>query len=338
MLIRNLCHSILILMLLFAAPLCAQTGKYLEQDSARFRVFYYAKDAGVVQELWRTLRARITIVEHDLGLALADTVTFVITPDQKEWARLTQGAPLWTNGLAYAERGVAILKSPSFGLRYGPFPTTAVHEYVHLLLHAGAPQAQIPRWLDEGLAQVLSGQLDYVETTMLARAALANRLHSFDQIEGLMGMNAVEARQGYAESAVAVQLLQLRYGISGLSNLVHELRAGKDFDAAFSQLFGVAPGTFENQYMAYVRSTYKLTLFSDTDLWVPAAFVILVLAAGFMMWRRRKKIFARWVEEERRARQEQRETWPPYEVNYTIIRSRKADDEDEGTPDEGGPK
>ena len=242
---------------------------------------------------------------------------------------------MWTNGLAYAQRGVAILKSPGFGLQYGPFPTTAVHEYVHLLLHAGAPHAEIPRWLDEGLAQVLSGQLDYVQTNVLARAALANRLHSLSQLEGLMAMNSAEAQQGYAEAAVAVQLLQLRCGTSGMSNLVHELREGRDFDEAFTRLFGMSPGLFENQYFAYVRNTYKLTLFSDTDLWVPGAFVCLLLLAGVVMWRRRKKTLARWVEEEMRARHEHGETWPPYEVNYTIIRSRKSGEGEENPPDAG---
>ena len=86
--IRNLCHSVFIAAaLLFAVPLRAQTaGKYLEQDSARFRVFYYAKDAGVVRELWQTLRMRIPAVEQQLGLALTDTVAFVIAPDPRDWA------------------------------------------------------------------------------------------------------------------------------------------------------------------------------------------------------------------------------------------------------------
>ncbi len=343
MLIRSRYHRlrgrlayVLLLVLVLSVPMHAQPRQhgYVEQDSGRFRIRYLPKDAGVVRELWHVLRTRIPVVEQDLGLSLADTVTFWIAPDEREWARLTQGTPLWANGLTYSERGIAILKSPSFGLRYGPFPTTAVHEYVHLLLHAGAPRAMIPRWLDEGLAQVLSGQYDYVETAVLARAAAVNRLHSLSQLENMLAMSGPEARQGYAESAVAVQLMQSRYGMSGLSNLVHELRTGRDFDESFAKIFGISTVSFESQYFAYVRSTYRLTLLGDTELWVSAAFVILILAAGTVAWRRRKRTLERWQDEESKSHGPPRETWPPYTVNYEIIRSRQSGDDDEGSPDE----
>ncbi|HEY3294498.1 MAG TPA: peptidase MA family metallohydrolase [bacterium] len=308
----------------------------MEQDSARFRILYSTKDAGVVRDLWRVLRERVPVIEQNLGLALGDTVRFIIAPDQMEWGRLTQGTPLWANGVAYSERGIAILKSPSFGQQYGPFPTTATHEYVHLLLHAGAPRAEIPRWLDEGLAQVLSGQFDYVESAALARAAAANRLHSFRQLESMLAMSGLEARQGYAESAVAVQLLQLRYGMSGLSNLVHELRTGQDYDEAFARIFGVSSGSFENQYVAYIKSTYRLSLIGDTELWLSGLFVLLVLAAGTAMWYRRRRTLAKWKDEEMGTHGGPRETWPPYIVNYTIIRSRQGEEEDtsQGKPTE----
>lgn len=317
--------------LFFALPALARTteGPYFHQDSARFRVYYRAEDAKVVRGLWRTLREQTPIVEQRLGLSLMDTVSFVVAPTEKEWSRLTEGAPLWANGIAYPQRGMAIVKSPRFGLPYGPLPVTAVHEYVHLLLETGAPRAEWPRWLDEGLAQVLAGQLDYMDNAVLARAAAARRLHSFRQIEGLMAMSAPEARQAYAESAVAVQLLQNRFGISGVSNVVHQVRSGQPFDEVFVTVFGLSPGAFESEYLAYVQRTFRLSLISDTQVWVPVLFVVFVLAAGLAMWRRRKRVIERWREEEARGAATPGEPGPPpFTVNLTVVRGRIHSEED----------
>jgi hypothetical protein len=343
MLIRKLSHRYLLSLLLFLAAAAALWAapppqQYQRQDSADFRVFYMPEDAKVVRGLWETLHQRVPEVENRLGLALADSVAFIVTPNQQEWGRLAQGTPLWANGVAYAERGYAVLKSPRFGSQNGPLPVTAVHEYIHLLLHAGAPRAEIPRWLDEGLAQVLAGQMEYVDTEVLARAAAANRLHTLWQLEGLMGMSALDARQGYAEAAAAVQLLQTRFGISGVSNLVHELRKGKRIEDVFPSIFGQPFSAFENDYENYVKNNYRLTFLGDTQLWVSVIFIVLVFAAGIMVWLKRRRTLAKWSEEDNRSAVPMGDVPPPpYTVNYTIIRSRLEDERKDADEDDHPP-
>jgi hypothetical protein len=335
---RRLFLTVLATALLVTSSLFAQSrsAEYARQDSGRFRVFYFPPDAGVVHELWQTLQSRVPTVERSLGLGLADTVAFIIAPNEQEWSRLTSGAPLWANGLAYPDRGFAVLKSPRFGLPYGPFPTTAVHEYVHLLLHAGAPYAAFPRWLDEGLAEVLAGQFDYLDDALLGRAAFANRLHSFDGLDGLMGMSASDARQGYAESAVAVQLLQKKFGLAGVSNLVHDLRAGEPIDQAFPKIFGIGLGAFESEYRDYVKRNYRFAFLGDTELWTAGAFVFLFLVAGVAVWFRRRRTLARWEEEGHREGQTPTGD-APYTINYTIVRSRLHEEGGEQKPEEPEP-
>lgn len=306
-----------------------RAADYLRADSARFRIVYCPEDEGNVRVLWDVLRREIPLVEGRLGLAIADTVTFVITPDEREWGRVTAGAPLWANGIAFAERGVAVLKSPRFGLPYGPLGSTAVHEYVHLLLHTEAGGADLPRWLDEGLAQVLAGQIWYRDDAILGRAVTWGRLHSLRQIEWLMSMRDAEARQGYAESAVAVQLLDSRFGMAGLANLIHVVRQGGDFDQAFATIFGMPPGQFDREYQDYIRGAYRFSIFSDTELWISGLFVILVLGAGFAAWRKRRRVKDRWADEDRLHHEPASEAEPPpYQIDYTVVRGRMRDHTD----------
>ena len=333
MLIRKVLLSLLITMLFVYSSALAQSraNDYIRQDSSRFRVVFCPEDAGVIPQFWQTLRERVPTVELQLGLSFRDTATFVITPTEREWFRVTQGVPLWANGIAYPERGVAILKSPRFSIQYGPLANTAIHEYVHLLLQSGNVDAEYPRWFDEGLCEVVAGQMSFMDHTLIGRAVTAGRVHTFWQIQHLMAMPQQEAQLGYAESAIAVQYLIERFGWSGVGNLVHTLRQDVPFEEAFARTYGLSLVTFEQEYQAFLRQTYKLSWLSDTEIWVSALFVIAVFAAGFAAWRRRKRKLKEWEEEH---------TTPhvtvsgdvPYVINYEIVRSRKADEEESGEP------
>ena len=318
-----------------ATALFAQSREadYLRQDSARFRVVYCPEDVGVVPQLWQVLSQRVPTVELQLGLSFKDTAAFVITPTEREWYRVTAGAPLWANGVAYANRGVAVLKSPRFSIQYGPIGATAIHEYVHLLLESGGVEAGYPRWFNEGLAEVVAGQLSFMDHTLVGRAVTAGRLHSLWQIQHLMAMPAPEAQLAYAESAIAVQLLVEKFGWSGVGNLVHAVRQGVPFEDAFVRTFSQTIGTFESEYLAHTQKTYKLSWLSDTEIWVSALFVLAVFAAGTAAWLRRRKTLRRWEEERAGMTSFSNDpNAPPYIINYEIIRSRKEDeqaDEDE---------
>lgn len=333
MLIRNPLPKILLIATLFCVVCASASGQsrekdYISQDSSRFRIWYCPEDEAVVRDLWKIFHSRIPLLELQLRLSLSDTVNFIVTPSKEEWQRLTGGAPLWANGIANPQRKVAVLKSPRFSIQYGPLANTAVHEYVHLLTQTGAKDMDLPRWLDEGMAEVLAGQLEFMSHVQLGRAASANRLHSLWQIQHVMAMPEQEAQLAYAESAIAVELLVSRFGWPGVANLISALRQGTPFDEAFSRTFGVSVGMFESEYIAYVMKSYRLSWLMDTEIWVSALFVIGVFAAGFAAWRRRKKTVRKWEEEQERTTTGETNP-PPYVINYEIIRGRKDDEEEE---------
>jgi hypothetical protein len=202
------------------------------------------------------------------------------------------------------------------------------------LLESGADDAEIPKWLDEGLAQVLAGQMNYMDTATLGRAVASGRLLTLWQIEGMMGLPETGARLAYAESAIAVELLRERYGYSGISNLVHELRRGRREEEIFPVLFGMPLGAFESELFSHIRNTYGLTLVTDTELWISIAFVVALFLAGIAVWRRKRRKLREWDDESgASAGDAEREPSVPYTVNYTIVRSR-GDDDDENSNDD----
>lgn len=320
----------LCLFVLFQTAEASRERDYLTRDYGRFAVTNCPEDSGLADNLVRTLERRLPVITGRLGIPAPDSARFVITPSAEEWGRVTAGSPLWANGVAYPSRAVAVLKSPRFNVNGGSFEETAVHELVHLLLESRAIGAGFPRWLDEGLAQFMAGQQEFNDVHTLARAASSGRLMSFWDIQGMMGMSANDARQGYAQSLVAVEDLWQRYGDGGVSNLVHAIRSGQDLDAAFATLFSMPLGQFEREHVAMLRERYGSQMWSDGELWISLLFAILVLSAGTFAFLRRKRTLERWrLENIPQAPEEPREV--PYTVNYTIVRERQLDDSDEPT-------
>ncbi|MFH1010393.1 MAG: peptidase MA family metallohydrolase [bacterium] len=304
----------LILLLFGVAYAQAQPHGYLQADSAQFRVFFRPEDQGTYRALWSHLRASLPRIEFSLGIPLQDTVTYIITPNREEWRRITGGIPDWAQGISDPYYRVTILKSPRFGDPMHPFYVTAVHELVHLLLHGSHPDAYIPRWLDEGLAQILSGESLHLRTGLISQAVLSNRLHNFYQIESIMSMPAQEAHLAYAESVTAVDLLIRSYGWSGVRNYANALGAGLEPDEAFIKTFGIHLGKFEGQWFDYLHKTYRFSFFQSWEFYLGILFLPFLALAGFFAWRRRRRILAQWEEEERaRTLGSMSEDYPPPE-------------------------
>lgn len=329
MLILRVLLSLLLLGILFPAN-ASRESDYLTRDYGRFAVTFCPEDSSLADPLVKALSQRLPGIVSRLQLPPPDSAHFVITPSAEEWGRVTAGSPLWANGVAYPSRSVAVLKSPRFNGNGGSLEDTGVHELVHLLLEAGAENSAIPRWVDEGLAQFMSGQQEFRDVHVLSRASASGRLLTLSDIQGLMSMNAGAALQGYAQSVAAIEDLWRRFGDAGLANLVHELRSGKDIDTAFPMLFGMSLGQFEREHREHLNSQYGGSLWTDTELWVSLLFVILVLAAGGFAYLRRKRTLAKWHTEY--LPPPDIELRPvPYTVNYTVVRSRN-DDEDSSEP------
>ncbi|MCB1059676.1 MAG: hypothetical protein KDB65_05575 [Calditrichaeota bacterium] len=325
---------ILLSILLICAAVWAQSSResdYLTRDYGKIAITYCPEDSSLVDPLSRDLFQRLPVISSRLHLSVPQTMRFVITPSADEWFRVTSGSPLWANGVAYPGHGVAVLKSPRFNMNGGPLAETAAHEMTHLLLDTGA-EGGIPRWLDEGVAQFMAGQQEFMDVHVLARAAASGRLMSFWDIQGLLAMNTSDARQGYAQSLAAVQDLWARYGDSGIANLIHELREGRDIDKAFPTLFGMPLGQFEREHFADLREHYGGSIWSDGELWISLLFVILVLSAGTFAYLRRRRTLDKWRREQLHVDTSSPAGEVPYTVNYSIVRNRQNDDDENGPP------
>jgi hypothetical protein len=147
---------------------------------------------------------------------------------------------------------------------------TVIHEYVHLLVGETAPTADIPAWLNEGLATYLenhigpdfgaglSARREIFSKADKVKARLAtNNLIPLTRLVSQRDWNAQTDRElfslQYAEAYMAVRYLTERFGNQSVGLILRELEKSKSFEAAFFAVTGTTPSAFEQDWTGWLR-------------------------------------------------------------------------------------
>jgi tetratricopeptide (TPR) repeat protein len=112
----------------------------------------------------------------------------------------------------------------------GELDRVLAHEFTHALVRSLAPRGA-PTWLNEGLASALEADdLAWAEERLRKAHGPASLPTSSS---GFSGLSGAEAQLAYATSALAVSRLLDEAGGAAVVNLLRDLGAGVDFEAAF---------------------------------------------------------------------------------------------------------
>lgn len=213
------------------------------------RVFYtFTPRAGLVYEvrvpvtreneisdILNQLMATHLQVEKLLGkTGLAVTVSLLPTT---VFYQLT-GAPNWVNAMYY-KNTILIPISAATDISDDSFIRTIRHEYLHAVMDKLAAGG-CPGWIEEGLAQLLEGDMQEDLNQYFYRWAGTNGLLSFKQLQrGFTELSDEIAPVAYAQSALAVKMLIDRYGYAALRTYFDSIGSGTPTGEAFQSAFGV---------------------------------------------------------------------------------------------------
>jgi hypothetical protein len=279
------------------------------------RVLHAPRHAALARQVLAT--ARRPLVFPGLGsVSLPESTTIVLAPSAAAFRAATGGgAPEWAGGVAIPSRRTLVLPVyPSAAVREQDAAATLRHEIAHLVLHDRIPEP-IPRWFDEGYAEVASGSWDVEGAWRLRVAFLLGRAPPLDSLTLDWPAGAERARLAYLLSATAVQHLQRVGGERGFALLLENWRREGTLAAAVRTTYGMSLGHFEDEWRKDVRNRYGwlFALASVSVLWG------LVTLATLLAWYPRRRRNRRRMEA---MRAEERMLPPPRpegeEVDYPI--------------------
>lgn len=147
-----------------------------------------------------------------------------------------------------------------------PFSITSImkHELCHLLLHKNIKQNNLPKWLDEGIAQWVSGGLADImmrDHSRIDRAIVTGHLIPFKYLSRSFPRNNETLMLAYAQSKSLVEYIAGEFGPEGIGLLLESLRRGKDMEDAVNDVFLISFDELEkNWYSAMKKRATWLTL------------------------------------------------------------------------------
>jgi hypothetical protein len=285
-------------LLFLALPACGQTIAWKEKTGPSCSVYFHSGDEANVAGLIQTLAQVLPDLQEKLGVVPDRPASIYLASSQGEFDHLTeQKLPTWSQGVSFPETGSIVLKSPQFSHDVQTFQTTAAHEMAHLLI-ARKAGIGVPRWLNEGLALMLSGEGPGKPLLPLSRAIWSGKLISLDEVEQVDVFPHSNAELAYVESYNAVEYLVKQYGWEALRRILGDMGQNHSWNEALFRETELDQAGFEAAWRTNLEKSYRWMILLDAQTLVFVGMTALVLVIGVIGLRRRRKIYRQWEAEE----------------------------------------
>jgi hypothetical protein len=282
------------------SPLPEPPAGWKSQRGVYAQVHTDPADVAQGRRLLQHAEAAVPRLAAALGLAPGRTIEIYLSPDQKTFDTMQPGEPPgWADGTAWPSRGLIYLRSPR--VRPGdaaPLEQVLDHELVHIILGRAFLPRAVPRWLQEGAAQLFAGEIKPEMTERIGLGMLTGGLIPLEDLTRGFPDDPLRAQLAYAESADFVAWLKSTYGEEALHTVILGLSQGRPPAATLREATGKSLQELNDEWRDRLSASglWLRPLVSDSALFGVGA-VLMVL--GYL--RKRKKSqdrMERWTRED----------------------------------------
>ena len=225
--------------------------RFTWENMAEGKVILYWYDAEQTfgRELLSSAVESLTRLEENVGVELEKPVKIIVYQSKADMqeALISQGAIFEEHIIT-----LGVVVAPHIVLLHGTHQDvdrTIAHELTHVVVGLATenPYADIPAWLDEGLAMHNEGQLRSGNAQALEQGIGENRLISVRSLTSATG-NPAEVNLFYGEAYSVVDFLLRTYGREKMSELLKVFKEGSLTDDALMEVYGFDQDELEAQW------------------------------------------------------------------------------------------
>lgn len=190
-------------------------------------------------------------VEKTIGLWVKLRPTVVLTKDRTLFQRTSGGNYI----VAYVIPQRSLIVIDYTKMKVFPFTieTTLKHELCHLLLHRYLNTENLPKWLDEGIAQWVSDGVAEImiekKQSVLDKAILSNKTIPLRALTDQFPEDGELLLLAYEESKSLVEYLRDSYGDKGILKILEYLKAGDNVDEALQKSLSISLDELEARWL-----------------------------------------------------------------------------------------
>jgi hypothetical protein len=280
------------LLVLFSAWTASAQAEESILENDQVAVQFEEPLRGAAKEVLRVYPAVRGELEKTLGRdpRLRPVVRLVRTSDS--FRRLTESDLVVA--LAVPARDLIVIDYSKMNIHPLTLETTLKHELCHLQLHHRIQERNLPRWLDEGICQWVTGGVAEIVTdgsrSALKEAVLSNRFLSIDEMTARFPSGGRELLLAYEESESIVEYINKEFGPSAVMALLMQLGEGNDPDNAVAKAFGITLPELERRWRSYlVKKGSWIAYLSGSLYELLFLLAAIVTVCGFVRVMRRKR-------------------------------------------------
>jgi hypothetical protein len=229
----------------------AETSGKAETTSSHFTVYYDGyKDPVAGSLVSMMLEEAYFSITRELSFTPEEEITAILYTNEQFDNELTK--PDWAGGLFDGK-----IKLPAGGLknRSRRLKEILLHEYTHAVIFAKVKK-NCPIWLNEGLAQILSGKPMPPKAT-ISYFVKMNKIPSISEMHSkFLDMSVEESAIAYAMSMLYTKDLINRYSMTSINSYLDKLGGGKDSGEAFAEIFYTDMTNDYNNFVEKLKSRH----------------------------------------------------------------------------------
>ncbi|MFB3915376.1 MAG: tetratricopeptide repeat protein [Terriglobales bacterium] len=225
---------------------------FTELQSPHFSLRFEGRQPGFAlrSDLLRTLERQYNELSRELGFAPQANITVFLYTD-KQFFDVTQ-APSWANGLNDGKLRIPVadVSGMTPGLEH-VLKHELSHSFVHFRTHG-----RCPRWLDEGIAQMVEGRTASSYREELGQMFASGKQLPLPALEySFIRFNREQAVAAYVESLAATEFIRSKYGMTGLQRMLQLISERESGEAALRAITQSGYREFEKDLGAYLRES-----------------------------------------------------------------------------------
>ncbi len=290
--LRCVLGSCLVLLLLVSAA----AGETLQRGV--FLIHFDPADRELAEQSLEVLEAALPALARRLPPGPVP-INVYLCATHREFARFAGSlARVNVGGIANPSRGLIAVKTPRLKPSGLDYEGTLRHELVHVLLERNVEIANLPRWLNEGIAMTLSREFRWGSAFIVGEMYLRGRILSYQDL-GLVLDNAgreMEFSDAYAQSLSMTRFLVKYLGDDDFWRVIAALKT-VPFGRALREQTDLDVHAFMN---AWRNSLWRVALVSSvvSGFGVFQMAALLTVLAYIRKRRQGQRIVKAWQEDE----------------------------------------
>lgn len=161
---------------------------------------------------------------------------------------------------------------------------TLKHEMCHLLLGSNIPDGRLPRWLNEGFCQWVTGGISELmvgdSQPNLNKASLSHRLIPLASLNRNFPIDRDQLILAYEESKSIIKYMVTEHGQGDVVNIIHYLKDGDTIDEAIRKALSISLDELEKRWILHLQKRITWAGYVATNIYT----ILLFAAALLTIW------------------------------------------------------